>query len=58
MPLGSNASKNIEELYAKHKGSKDWPRRRIIAAALNAARDAGGRMPPERGFKQRKRRGG
>lgn len=46
MPLTSNASANIRELMAAKKGDKDWPRKRVIAAALNAARRKGGRVPP------------
>lgn len=41
MPLTSTVgSKNIEELYHKHgPGSAEpWPRKRIVAAGLNAAR--------------------
>lgn len=40
MPLGKNSSQNIKELYAVHGGEKAWPRNRIIAAGLNAARSA------------------
>ena len=36
MPLGSNVSDNIRELY--HHGSRPRSRKQIIAIALNAAR--------------------
>ena len=41
MPLGSSVSANIKELTKAHGGEKDWPRKRILAAAINAAREAG-----------------
>lgn len=37
MPLGPDASANIEELSKAKAGDKDWPRKRIIAAAIHAA---------------------
>ena len=37
MPLGSDASTNIEELTKVHGGEKAWPRDRIIAAGMHAA---------------------
>lgn len=46
MPLTADAAKNIRELTAAKKGQKDWPRKRIIAAALEAARRNGGDVPP------------
>jgi hypothetical protein len=36
MPLGTNVSANIRELY--HHGSRPRSRKQIIAIALNAAR--------------------
>lgn len=45
MPLTSDAGRNIAELTKVHGGEKDWPRKRIIAAGLNAARDRGGDVP-------------
>lgn len=38
MPLGANASKNIKELTKVHGGAKAWPKKRILAAALTAAK--------------------
>ena len=43
-PLGPNPSENIEELTKAKKGNPKWPRKRIIAAGMNAAREAGGKM--------------
>ena len=37
-PLGANASDNIAELSKAKKGQRKWPRKRIIAASLTAAR--------------------
>lgn len=51
MPLTKDASANIAELTRVHGGEKDWPRERIIAAGLNAARENGGKV--ERHKKQR-----
>lgn len=41
MPLTSDPSANIAELTKVHGGEKAWPRKRIIAAGLNAAREHG-----------------
>lgn len=49
MPLGSDASGNIAELSKAKKGQRKWPRKRIIAAGLNAAREHGGKVKPPRG---------
>ena len=46
MPLGKSASANIRKLYEEHEGEKDWPRARIIAAGMNAARKASGKVRP------------
>ena len=46
MPLTASASTNIRELIAAKKGDRAWPRKRIIAAALNAARRKGGDVAP------------
>lgn len=53
MPLGSDASANISELTKAKAGEKDWPRARIIAAGLNAARERGADIPEHRKKKQR-----
>jgi len=46
MPLQSkDPGKNISKLHKEHAGEKDWPRKRIIAAGMNAARRAGGNVP-------------
>lgn len=44
MPLTGNASKNIQHLKAAHP---DWPHDRVVAAGLNAARHAGGKVTPK-----------
>ena len=48
MPLGQNPSANIRELTKAKKGQRRWPRKRIIAAAMEAARDAGGDVPEKK----------
>lgn len=48
MPLTHDASANIAELTRVHGGEKDWPRKRIIAAGMNAARRRGGRTASPR----------
>lgn len=46
MPLTKDAKANIRELFHAKSGDAAWPRKRIIAAALNAARRKGGKVPP------------
>lgn len=46
MPLGANASANIAELTKAHGGERKWPRKRLIAAGMNAAREHGGKVKP------------
>jgi len=55
MPLGRDVGTNIEELRAHHP---DWPRRRILAAALSGARAAGNRSikPYPKGRSRRRKR--
>ncbi len=48
MPLGQSVSANIRELSKSKKGQKVWPRKRIIAAAMNAAREAGADIPKKK----------
>ena len=49
MPLSKDVGKNIKELTAAKKGQRAWPRKRIIAAAMNAARDDGGKVSAPKG---------
>lgn len=48
MPLTSDPGRNIQELSAVHGGEKAWPKKRIIAASLNAAREKGGDVPAKK----------
>ena len=50
MPLGQSVSANISELSRSKAGQKRWPRKRIIAAAMNAAREEGGKVKPKPGM--------
>lgn len=43
MPLGADVGENIKELRKTHP---EWSEERIRAAALNAAREAGGHVAP------------
>lgn len=51
MPLTSkDPSTNIKELYDAHRGDSAWPRKRIVAAGLNAARRNGGKVKARPGL--------
>ena len=49
MPLGKMPGRNIATLTREHAGDPDWPRKRIIAAGLNAAREKGSHVPTPKG---------